>query len=158
MEMLFYHKKFLADFLSKPRARVSELSLRVRPVIRLEAKEIIPPARVLPPPGSSDWACCGGGWLGRLGWFWSDFRLLSLLSVSSLFLWASRLLRANLSSDLVSSRGDLICSGGDRSGLKLIRSEWRELGVGPPSSLRRRRILLASSTDLSRFLMISASL
>ena len=61
---VFYHKKFLADFLRRPLALVSEFSLRLRPVRRLEAKEMIPPARVL--PVSSVWGMVGG-------WDWAWF-------------------------------------------------------------------------------------
>ena len=43
--MFFYHKKFRADFLRSPRARLSDCSLRLLPPpIRFEAKEIMPPA------------------------------------------------------------------------------------------------------------------
>ena len=43
-----YHKKFLADFLKRPRALLSDCSRLLLPPIRFEAKEIIPP-NPLPP-------------------------------------------------------------------------------------------------------------
>ena len=147
---------------------MSACSLRpLFPEIRLEAKEMIPPARPFPevsPAADDDVAVVdegdedGAGWLGRLEVSPVLIALLlrSLLSVSSLFLMASLLLLANLSSDLVSSLGDMqLYLSGD--GLRPALSDYL-LDETAPSSLLLIRILFASSTDLARFLITSASL
>ena len=134
--MFFYHKKFRADFLRSPRARLSDCSLRLLPPpIRLEAKEIMPPAspRLSAAAGSVDAAVVAevepeaeedddrvdedvaaavaeaGVWFGTFAVSAAMLprRLRSRRSVSSLLRCASRLRLANLSSDLVSSRGDM---------------------------------------------------
>ena len=133
--MFFYHKKFRADFLRSPRARLSDCSLRLLPPpIRLEAKEIMPPAspRLSAAAGSVDAAevaevepeveedddrvedvaaavAEAGVWFGTFAVSAAMLprRLRSRRSVSSLLRCASRLRLANLSSDLVSSRGDM---------------------------------------------------
>ena len=135
--MFFYHKKFRADFLRSPRARLSDCSLRLLPPpIRLEAKEIMPPAspRLSAAAGSVDAAAAevaevepeaeedddrvedvvaavaeAGVWFGTFAVSAAMLprRLRSRRSVSSLLRCASRLRLANLSSDLVSSRGDM---------------------------------------------------
>ena len=133
--MFFYHKKFRADFLRSPRARLSDCSLRLLPPpIRLEAKEIMPPAspRLSAAAGSVDVAevaevepeaeedddrvedvaaavAEAGVWFGTFAVSAAMLprRLRSRRSVSSLLRCASRLRLANLSSDLVSSRGDM---------------------------------------------------
>ena len=134
--MFFYHKKFRADFLRSPRARLSDCSLRLLPPpIRLEAKEIMPPAspRLSAAAGSVDAAevaevepeaeedddrvdedvvaavAEAGVWFGTFAVSAALLprRLRSRRSVSSLLRCASRLRLANLSSDLVSSRGDM---------------------------------------------------
>ena len=133
--MFFYHKKFRADFLRSPRARLSDCSLRLLPPpIRLEAKEIMPPAspRLSAAAGSVDVAevaevepeaeedddrvedvaaavAEAGVWFGTFAVSAAMLprRLRSRRSVSSLLRCASRLRLANLSSDLVSSLGDM---------------------------------------------------
>ena len=134
--MFFYHKKFRADFLRSPRARLSDCSLRLLPPpIRFEAKEIMPPAspRLSAVAGSVDAAAEvaevepeaeedddrvedvaaavaeAGVWFGTFAVSAALLprRLRSRRSVSSLLRCASRLRLANLSSDLVSSRGDM---------------------------------------------------
>ena len=135
--MFFYHKKFRADFLRSPRARLSDCSLRLLPPpIRFEAKEIMPPAspRLSAAAGSVDAAAEvaevepeaeedddrvdedvvaavaeAGVWFGTFAVSAAMLprRLRSRRSVSSLLRCASRLRLANLSSDLVSSRGDM---------------------------------------------------
>ena len=135
--MFFYHKKFRADFLRSPRARLSDCSLRLLPPpIRLEAKEIMPPAspRLSAAAGSVDATAEvvevepeaeedddrvedvvaaavaeAGVWFGTFAVSAAMLprRLRSRRSVSSLLRCASRLRLANLSSDLVSSRGDM---------------------------------------------------
>ena len=132
--MFFYHKKFRADFLRSPRARLSDCSLRLLPPpIRLEAKEIMPPAspRLSAAAGSVDAAevaevepeaeedddrvedvaavAEAGVWFGTFAVSAALLprRLRSRRSVSSLLRCASRLRLANLSSDLVSSLGDM---------------------------------------------------
>ena len=132
--MFFYHKKFRADFLRSPRARLSDCSLRLLPPpIRFEAKEIMPPAspRLSAAAGSvvaaevaevepeaeedddrvEDVAAVAeaGVWFGTFAVSAALLprRLRSRRSVSSLLRCASRLRLANLSSDLVSSRGDM---------------------------------------------------
>ena len=134
--MFFYHKKFRADFLRSPRARLSDCSLRLLPPpIRLEAKEIMPPAspRLSAAAGSVDAAevaevepeaeedddrvdedvvaavAEAGVWFGTFAVSAAMLprRLRSRRSVSSLLRCASRLRLANLSSDLVSSLGDM---------------------------------------------------
>ena len=134
--MFFYHKKFRADFLRSPRARLSDCSLRLLPPpIRFEAKEIMPPAspRLSAAAGSVDAAAAevaevepeaeedddrvedvaavaeAGVWFGTFAVSAALLprRLRSRRSVSSLLRCASRLRLANLSSDLVSSRGDM---------------------------------------------------
>ena len=134
--MFFYHKKFRADFLRSPRARLSDCSLRLLPPpIRLEAKEIMPPAspRLSAAAGSVDAAAEvaevepeaeedddrvedvvaavaeAGVWFGTFAVSAAMLprRLRSRRSVSSLLRCASRLRLANLSSDRVSSLGDM---------------------------------------------------
>ena len=134
--MFFYHKKFRADFLRSPRARLSDCSLRLLPPpIRFEAKEIMPPAspRLSAAAGSVDAAAEvaevepeaeedddrvedvaaavaeAGVWFGTFAVSAALLprRLRSRRSVSSLLRCASRLRLANLSSDLVSSLGDM---------------------------------------------------
>ena len=134
--MFFYHKKFRADFLRSPRARLSDCSLRLLPPpIRFEAKEIMPPAspRLSAAAGSVDTAAIAevdpeaeedddrvdedvaaaaaeaGVWFGTFAVSAALLprRLRSRRSVSSLLRCASRLRLANLSSDLVSSLGDM---------------------------------------------------
>ena len=136
--MFFYHKKFRADFLRSPRARLSDCSLRLLPPpIRFEAKEIMPPARprLSAAAGSVDAAAAAvaevdpeaeddddrvdedvaaavaeaGVWFGTFAVSAALLprRLRSRRSVSSLLRWASRLRLANLSSDLVSTLGDM---------------------------------------------------
>ena len=134
--MFFYHKKFRADFLRSPRARLSDCSLRLLPPpIRFEAKEIMPPAspRLSAAAGSVDAAAevaevepeaeedddrveDVAAAVAEAGVWFRTFavsaamlprRLRSRRSVSSLLRCASRLRLANLSSDLVSSRGDM---------------------------------------------------
>ena len=134
--MFFYHKKFRADFLRSPRARLSDCSLRLLPPpIRFEAKEIMPPAspRLSAAAGSVDAAevaevdpeaeedddrvdeevvaaaAEAGVWFGTFAVSAALLprRLRSRRSVSSLLRCASRLRLANLPSDLVSSLGDM---------------------------------------------------
>jgi len=146
--MSSYHKKFLADFLRSPRDLSFDFSLRLLFAKILEAKLMSPP--IAPPVAGSTCA----GWFGIFSSFVSDLLLLSILSVSSRFLCCSLLLRANLSSDRVSKRGDLNRSG---EGLNVTLSAYLVLDPSSPALLRNK-IVLASSTDFARFCMISTSL